>query len=169
MLTRDVANHMYVLGDAQDVTELREAQEHLRTLAVTDDLTGLLNRRGFFTRAARILQNLAASGSSATVFYVDIDGLKQINDTYGHDRGSATIVAAAEALSQTFRAADVVARLGGDEFVVLAQLPDHATPMVMRRLATHVRLINNRTQSAVRLALSVGSSHLAPGQSETLE
>ncbi len=169
VLTRDAADHMYVLGHAQDVTELRQAQERLRTLAVTDDLTGLLNRRGFFTRAARILQNLAASGSSATVFYVDIVGLKQINDTYGHDRGSAMIVAAAEALSQTFRAADVVARLGGDEFVVLAQLPDHATPMVMRRLATHVRLINNRTQSAVRLALSVGSSHLAKGQSETLE
>ena len=79
-----------MLGHAQDVTELREAQEQLRRLSLTDELTGLHNRRGFFTLAEQLLQKVAASGAATelSVVYVDVDGLKRVNDAYGHDAGS---------------------------------------------------------------------------------
>ena len=81
----------YVLGHAQDVTELHDAEEQLRQLAMTDDLTGLLNRRGFLANGSRSLHDAVRHGRSAAVFYVDIDGLKGINDQHGHDAGSSLI------------------------------------------------------------------------------
>jgi PAS domain S-box-containing protein len=88
----------YVLGHAQDVTELRDAEQQLRQLAMTDDLTGLLNRRGFLVNGSRVLHDAVRQGKNAAVFYVDVDGLKSINDQYGHGAGSDLIVAAADAL-----------------------------------------------------------------------
>ena len=113
----------YVLGHAQDVTELRDAEEQLRQLAMTDDLTGLFNRRGFLVNGSRVLHDAVRQSKSAAVFYVDIDGLKAINDQHGHNAGSAMIVAAADTLKNSFRAADILARIGGDEFVALVDRP----------------------------------------------
>ena len=163
------AERQYVLGHAIDVTELRAAQEQLRTEAVTDELTGLLNRRGFFRRASRLLQRDLGRGQSHTAFFVDVDDLKTINDSFGHEAGSAAIVAAAEALQQTFRAADVIGRIGGDEFVVLAQVPGDLRSMIEQRLRDHVLVINSRRDPRCPLALSVGAAHLESGSGITLE
>lgn len=90
------------------------------SLAVHDPLTGLLNRRGL----AMVGEEAAALADRArqpiTCTFVDIDGLKQVNDAAGHEAGDRVIVAVADALTDTFRSADVIARWGGDEFVVLA-------------------------------------------------
>ncbi len=129
----------YVLGHAQDVSELREAEQQLRQLAMTDDLTGLLNRRGLLANGSRVLRDAVAHGKGAAVFYVDIDGLKAINDDHGHDAGSMLIVAAAEAMKNSFRAADVLASIGWRRVRCARDRParrrrdDHQPPEVARR------------------------------------
>jgi diguanylate cyclase (GGDEF)-like protein/PAS domain S-box-containing protein len=159
----------YVLGHAQDVTELREAQEHLQTLSLTDELTGLHNRRGFFTMAARMLRSAPRTGQEFTVLYTDVDDLKTVNDTYGHDAGSALLVATADVLKNTFRAADVVARIGGDEFVALAAISRLGSSVIVERLQTHLANFNARPGRPHPLSLSFGMAHFDPTGSVSLE
>jgi len=159
----------YVLGHAQDVTELREAEQQLRQLAMTDDLTGLLNRRGFLVNGSRVLQDAAQHGKSAAVFYVDIDGLKTINDEYGHDAGSALIVAAADAMKNSFRAADVLSRIGGDEFVALVIVPPDDVATITNRLEWHVGKFNSQSGVPYTLSMSIGVAHFDPATGQTLE
>lgn len=159
----------YVLGHAQDVTELREAQDQLRRLAMTDELTGLHNRRGFFVNGLRILEDAVRQKKGAALLYADIDGLKAINDSYGHDAGSGLLVSAADVLKNTFRAADIVARVGGDEFVALAIVPPADVATIMRRLQWHLDRVNAGSSLPYQLAMSVGVAHFDPGASQTLE
>jgi diguanylate cyclase (GGDEF)-like protein/PAS domain S-box-containing protein len=159
----------YVLGHAQDVTELREAQEDLKTLSLTDELTGLYNRRGFFATAARMLRAAPRPEQEFTVVYVDIDGLKAVNDTYGHEAGSALIAGAADVLKNTFRAADVVARMGGDEFVIIAAISRAGAGVITDRLEIHLSTFNARSGFPYKLSLSVGMAHFDPGSPATLE
>jgi len=161
----------YVLGHAQDVTDLRAAQEQLHRLSLTDELTGVHNRRGFFTFAQQLLQKVSASGSSTElcVVYVDVDALKRVNDAYGHDAGSEMIIAAADVLTNTFRAADVVARIGGDEFVVLAAVPRTAQDVIVERMQRHQDGYNARSGRPYALTLSAGFAYLDAAGGETLE
>jgi diguanylate cyclase (GGDEF)-like protein/PAS domain S-box-containing protein len=159
----------YVLGHAQDVTELHHAEEQLRQLAMTDDLTGLFNRRGFLANGSRILHDAVRQGRRAAVFYVDIDGLKGINDQHGHDAGSSLIRAAGEALKNSFRAADVLARIGGDEFVALVIVPPDDITTITNRLTWHLDKFNTGAGLPYQLALSIGVAHFAPNASDSLE
>jgi diguanylate cyclase (GGDEF)-like protein/PAS domain S-box-containing protein len=159
----------YVLGHAQDVTELREAQEHLQTLSLTDELTGLHNRRGFFTMATRLLRAAPRTGQEFTVLYTDVDDLKTVNDTYGHDAGSALLVGAADVLKNTFRAADVVGRVGGDEFVALAAISRQGSNVIVERLQIHLANFNSRSNQPYALSLSFGMAHFDPTGSTSLE
>lgn len=159
----------YVLGHAQDVTELHHAEEQLRQLAMTDDLTGLHNRRGFLANGSRILHDAVRHGRKAAVFYVDIDGLKGINDHHGHDAGSSLIRAAAEALKNSFRAADVLARIGGDEFVALVVVPPDDISTITNRLTWHLDKFNTGAGLPYQLALSLGVAHFDPRTHESLE
>lgn len=159
----------YVLGHAQDVTELHAAEEQLRQLAMTDDLTGLFNRRGFLANGSRTLHDAVRHGRSAAVFYVDIDGLKGINDQHGHDAGSSLIKAAAEALKNSFRAADVLARIGGDEFVALVIVPPDDITTITNRLMWHLDKFNTGASLPYELALSIGVAHFDPQRSDSLE
>jgi diguanylate cyclase (GGDEF)-like protein/PAS domain S-box-containing protein len=159
----------YVLGHAQDVTELRDAEEQLRQLAMTDDLTGLLNRRGFLVNGSRVLHDAVRQGKGAAVFYIDIDGLKAINDQHGHNAGSAMIVAAADTLKNSFRAADLLARIGGDEFVALVIVPPDDVATITNRLRWHLDKFNVGAGHPYRLAMSVGVARYDPGGSDSLE
>jgi len=159
----------YVLGHAQDVTELRDAQEQLRKLTLTDELTGLKNRRGFLAMSAQMLTRPSAAGQEFTVVYVDVDGLKRINDAHGHDAGSEMIVAAADVLTNTFRAADVIGRIGGDEFVVLAAASRSTETLILERLKHHQDAFNARSGRPYALTLSVGMAFAAGGSDAGLE
>jgi len=94
----------------------------LRTLSDADELTGLLNRRGFFTKVDAVRRRAKRNDSQVLLMYLDVDGLKRVNDELGHADGDKLLVAAADVLRAAFRDRDVVARLGGDEFVALAVL-----------------------------------------------
>ena len=97
----------------------RVETETLRTLAHTDALTGLPNRRGLQNRLADALRD-ARPQALLAVYLLDLDGFKPVNDRFGHDVGDALLVAVGGRLKAQLRGSDVVARLGGDEFVVLA-------------------------------------------------
>lgn len=100
--------------------ERKRLELTLQRMTVVDDLTGLYNRRGFFQRAPRQLALAHHEQRRALLALVDLDGLKQINDTYGHPEGDKALITVAAVLRQTFRDADIIARIGGDEFAVLA-------------------------------------------------
>src|SRR5262249_15827990 len=102
----------------QEVERRKRAEATLHSMAITDSLTGLYNRRGFSTLAHQLLEQARRSGHPFLLFLADLDGLKQINDTHGHLEGDQALHIAAVLLKDTFRASDVVARIGGDEFAV---------------------------------------------------
>ena len=113
---------------------LEENNVRLKDLTLRDELTGLYNRRGLLALAEHLLKAQARRGAPMALFYGDLDGLKIINDTQGHDAGDQAIRTAARMLLHTFRLEDVVARLGGDEFVILAPncTPEDAASLVSR-------------------------------------
>jgi diguanylate cyclase (GGDEF)-like protein len=101
--------------------ELKKANDALRTLVLIDDLTGLYNRRGFLTFAEQHMKLARRIKQELLLVYLDLDGLKQINDTFGHQEGDRALVNTAQSLKGIFhRDLDIIARLGGDEFVVLS-------------------------------------------------
>ena len=125
------------------------ANREIRKLSMTDDLTGLYNRRGFYTQAQRALRK----HNRIAVASVDLDGLKRVNDNYGHQRGSELIATVATILRKSFRSTDIIGRLGGDEFCVL--VPDPQVSCDTLRGAFQSRLSEiNRRSSSERLALS---------------
>jgi diguanylate cyclase (GGDEF)-like protein len=95
------------------------AEERLRLLSLTDDLTGLYNRRGFLALAEQLTRVAHRDEKPMMVISADLDGLKGINDTFGHKEGDAAIAETAHILKESFRDADLVARVGGDEFAIL--------------------------------------------------
>ncbi len=100
--------------------ERHQLVSSLRGLSLTDELTGLLNRRGFTTIAQGHLRLASRTGQRFLLLFADVDGLKQINDTFGHHEGDLALARVSEVLRRTFRQSDVVARFGGDEFAILA-------------------------------------------------
>lgn len=103
----------------KDITEAKERETELRTLAFTDMLTGIPNRRHFLARAALELRKAKRQGTPLSVLALDIDRFKQVNDRLGHQGGDAVIRCFAKTCMQQLRGEDVCGRLGGDEFAIL--------------------------------------------------
>ena len=103
---------------AKELNRRDHVEEELRRISVTDVMTGMLNRRGFFLNAERSFKVARRQGVSSTIVYADLDGLKTVNDALGHEAGDRLIEDASRILQASFRDSDVVARLGGDEFAV---------------------------------------------------
>jgi diguanylate cyclase (GGDEF)-like protein len=146
----------------------RHASE-LRQASVTDELTGLLNRRGFMLIADQAIRTAARNRQKLVLFFVDLDGMKTINDELGHTMGDRALAETASLLRRVFRRSDVVARLGGDEFVVLAI---DATVESGPTLAAKMRealLEYNSSSPQFRLSMSVGTSVFDPAAPSTLE
>ncbi|HXC61386.1 MAG TPA: GGDEF domain-containing protein [Nitrospiria bacterium] len=137
-------------------------ERELRSLALTDDLTGLNNRRAFMALAGQQLKVARRSEQGLLLFFADVDNLKEINDTYGHQEGDLALIHAADALERTFRDSDVIARLGGDEFAVLAlEASCENRDAILRRLEKNLRE-SNRNESRYQLSVSVGMSRFDP-------
>jgi two-component system, cell cycle response regulator len=155
---------------AQRVAELEQAQETLRKLSLTDDLTGLYNRRGFFTLAEQHLKTARRAHKEASLIYTDLDGLKRINDTHGHDEGSRALKVIADVLRSTFRSSDIIARIGGDEFVILETYagPNDSETSIAR-LQENLRLRNAQQMNGYQLSLSIGVARVAADDQPTIE
>jgi len=103
--------------------ERQRVQQRLADLALRDDLTGLYNRRGVLALGEYQRRQCLRSGRTLVVVQVDVDGLKSINDTWGHQAGDQAISSTASILRCTFRDSDIVGRMGGDEFLAIASMP----------------------------------------------
>jgi diguanylate cyclase (GGDEF)-like protein len=137
--------------------ELKKAQIALEQLASADELTGLHNRRGFLAVAAQSIKLAHRSQKSFALVFVDLDGLKKINDTLGHGDGDLAITDAAHVLSDSFRHSDVLGRLGGDEFAILMSDADQESDRIVKeRLADKVDKINAAGHRRYTLSLSIG-------------
>jgi diguanylate cyclase (GGDEF)-like protein len=150
--------------------ERHQAQRDLLKLSTRDELTGLFNRRGFFMAAEPLARLAERGGRSFVVFYADLDGLKDINDSYGHQAGDEAIRDAAWILSQTFRSADIVGRLGGDEFAVLASdAPPECLELMLRRIAKWQDDRNAEPRRPFSISLSAGGVAWTPDEPRTLD
>jgi diguanylate cyclase (GGDEF)-like protein len=137
-------------------------ERELRSLALTDDLTGLYNRRGFLASATQQLKLARRNTRESLLFFCDLDNLKEINDSYGHEEGDLALVRAADALDQTFRDSDVLARLGGDEFAVLAlEASSQYQEAILDRLEANLEE-SSASEPRYRLSLSVGVGRFDP-------
>jgi two-component system cell cycle response regulator len=137
-------------------------ERELSRLALCDDLTRLYNRRGFFAAAAQQLKMARRHQKPALLLFCDVDGLKSINDTFGHREGDLALVRAATALETVFRDSDVLARIGGDEFVVLAMdLPPRHQQTILSRLQKALRKAAEN-EPHYELALSIGVAWFDP-------
>jgi len=127
------------------------------TMASTDVLTNLANRRGFQMIAEPLIALCKRAWHPATLLMFDLDGLKQINDEFGHEVGDSAIKDFARLLLKVFRESDVVARIGGDEFCVLLANPEAVSPTCpLVRLKERVDLFNAKRKQPYALAFSAG-------------
>jgi len=139
-----------------------DLERQLRLQSLTDQLTSVLNRRGFDAVAEYFMRNAQRTQTGLIAFYFDLDGLKRANDDIGHEAGSQMIKKFAELLVASFRDSDVVARIGGDEFVVLAAGGTDSAADMLARLERNVA-DSNAGSVARRILYSAGSAELKPG------
>jgi diguanylate cyclase (GGDEF)-like protein/PAS domain S-box-containing protein len=159
-----------LMGVGRDITVHKQKEEALRSLTLEDELTGLYNRRGFLTLAERHLKLAVRRKIGLLLLFCDVDGLKVINDTFGHAAGDRAIIAAADLLRRSFRSADIIARLGGDEFTVFPlEAAGNSAQLLMERLAFNVDGYNEASGEPFKLALSAGVSRFDPDSSWTIQ
>ncbi len=150
--------------------ELRTTNEELESLSLRDELTGLSNRRGFFTLGQQQIKIARRLRNDVFLFYVDVDQLKKVNDTSGHPAGDRLLIAVATILKETLRESDIIARIGGDEFAVLAMRSQRGgEKVVIGRLEDRVRAHNLAGPKRTRLSLSIGLVRCDPKQDISLE
>ena len=160
-----VVNHLR----RANVRELATAHAAAESAAVRDHLTGLANRRGLAMVGGQMVEQARRQGDAVHCIFVDIDGLKRVNDALGHAVGDEVIVAVAEALRAATRATDVVARWGGDEFCVVGPGAGMAPLELERRVRDGVVLTDDVPADVWPVRVSAGGAMLAPWDSGTLE
>lgn len=146
-----------------------QVTEKIRQLTLLDDLTGLLNRRGFYALGKQHIQIARRAERHLLLFYCDLDDLKDINDRFGHNEGDRALQAIAAILKDTFRSSDLIARIGGDEFTILAvDAPSESAESILNRLGNNLHLANLRNP-LYKLSLSTGYARFDPQTHPDLE
>lgn len=168
---RDTENAVTaVTAISKEITERKEMEEQLRSLSLTDELSRLHNRRGFFTLVQQQIRMANRLGKTALLFSVDMDDLKVINDTCGHQAGDQAIQGAADMIRRNFRESDIIARIGGDEFVAfMIEYVPIDPELLTRRLKDIMNIYNSQGTNPYTLSLSIGWSRYAPGTPVSIE
>ncbi|TXH03741.1 MAG: GGDEF domain-containing protein [Nevskiaceae bacterium] len=136
---------------------VRDRTADLEQALQTDVLTGLLNRRGFYQQAEAALREAAATRAELLLAFIDIDGLKQVNDRLGHDGGDDMIIDVARALREALPPDALVARVGGDEFCALLPRPRDGIDALHQQLDDAMTRVNRLGTKPYRVAVSVGA------------
>jgi len=151
--------HLQLLADKlyEKNLELEKTNERLRNLSLTDELTGLNNRRGFMILANGLLKFSRRANHPLCLLYIDMDSLKNINDTFGHAHGDTALNHFATILTRTFRESDVIARMGGDEFAILTiDATEGSIKAIQERLQSNVDAHNRESVGGYALSFSLG-------------
>jgi diguanylate cyclase (GGDEF)-like protein len=138
-------------------------EAEILALSITDQLTGLHKRRGFLSLAGQQLKLAERNKRGMLLFFADLDGLKWINDTLGHEEGDKALIEAAIVFKETFRTSDIIARLGGDEYAALTiDVAEANSEIFTTRLQSLIDTQNNQENRKYRLSISVGCSYYDP-------
>jgi diguanylate cyclase (GGDEF)-like protein/PAS domain S-box-containing protein len=141
-----------------DISARKRAEDELKALLLVDQLTGLHNRRAFITLSEQTLKLATRQERDVLMIFIDVDHLKQINDTHGHLVGDRALIDTARVLRESTREADLVARLGGDEFVALMIVDsDQTAELVCERITARVESHNREIDRGYELSLSLGA------------
>ncbi len=150
--------------------ERHRIKAELKSLSLTDELTGLYNRRGFLTLARQQIKIAHRLKKRLLLVYTDMDNLKWINDTLGHKEGDRALKEMAEIMSSTFRASDLVARMGGDEFAILGlEEAEVDFSKIRMRLQERTGLSGKDSARPYRLSLSMGFVEYDPEKPEGID
>ncbi len=165
-----MVKHRAELERREREEQLRRNAELLENLSLIDELTGLKNRRGFFALAEQELKVAHRQQQQVVLFFIDLNGLKRINDDLGHATGDLALRDAATVLAQTFRESDLLARLGGDEFVALTRSQDQDVVYAVKsRLADQLTRFNAAKIRPFVLDVSIGAAPVSDVGSETID
>ncbi|MDO8281493.1 MAG: GGDEF domain-containing protein [Thermodesulfovibrionia bacterium] len=150
---------------SKDITRLKDLEENLRMLSLTDDLTDLYNRRGFFALAEHQLKVADRQKQGLFLLYADFDNLKKINDKFGHNEGSRALVETAKILKKHFRKSDIMARMGGDEFAIIPVVSTGERPdKIAERLKKYLELYYSKKNFGYKLSISIGIAYYDPNK-----
>ncbi|MBI4767205.1 MAG: PAS domain S-box protein [Deltaproteobacteria bacterium] len=156
----EIGGGFFLQAIVADITDRKQAEEALKALSLVDDLTGLYNRRGFFTLAEQELKLARRLERGIFLIFADVDEMKAINDTFGHLEGDRALIEIARILKENFRDPDIIARIGGDEFAILAiEGTLEAGPDLLReRLRESLDRYNHKEPDRkYRLSLTMGA------------
>lgn len=154
------------------MVRIKQAEFHkeMHERSMTDELTGLYNRRGFFALLNHLLKIMKREDNSFSLLYVDIDKFKPINDTWGHKEGDAALIELAGVLKSIYRESDVIARIGGDEFVVAPIRGDqHHAETLVARLQSKIEEQNAKDNRCYKLSVSTGQAYCDTAQPCSIE
>jgi diguanylate cyclase (GGDEF)-like protein len=152
----------YILGVAEDINERRTALDKVGYISTHDQLTGLFNRAYFNAEVGRMEKSRQYPIS---ILFMDIDDLRVVNETKGHEAGDNLITRTAQVLVETFRSEDIIARLGGDEFaVILPATGSASSEAILARIRTRLTK-NNQTNTKTLLNISMGMATAENGHS----
>ena len=150
--------------------EIREKNDLLNHLSVTDALTGLFNRRGFYEEAEQLIRMSSYRGDPGVIGYVDMNNLKQVNDVFGHEEGDYALRAIGRALTKALPENAVLARIGGDEFAVcLTGLDEKQTEELKDRMKSMEAKLNRESKKPYFIECSIGLSPFVCSDSINVE
>ena len=138
--------------------ERHEILESLYKTTIVDDLTGLYNRRGLYTLGNQQVELAKRHNDDIFIFFLDLDGMKEINDSLGHDFGDKALIDTSKIMHKSFRTTDILSRVGGDEFVVVAvKAQFEFIPIIIQRVKDFVKE-QNSSEEKFKISISIGVS-----------
>jgi two-component system cell cycle response regulator len=174
-LIKGQVNSSVIMRSMRYAIERHRLQDELYNLSIIDELTSLYNRRGFFNQAQQFMHANGQEGNGFYLIVADLDGMKQINDSYGHHMGDLALMDTANILKEVFYDSDIIARMGGDEFTVI--LPDthgHSPSLdtfeqeMILKIQQKLHSFNLSAGRIYHLSISLGLFHFNPAMPVTL-
>jgi len=155
---------------SKDINMLKQSEEKLYSLSITDELTGLYNRRGFLALCEQQLKLANRDKRGRFLVSVDIDYLKIINDSLGHKAGDLALIETAVILKESFRDSDIIGRIGGDEFeIMVIESSETGIETLISRLKANLDTHNSKTKRTYELSLSIGTAFYNPEHPCTID
>lgn len=166
----EVGSESGYLACLRDISELAKMRDDLKSLAIVDELTKVFNRRGFLALGKKHMAYAKRNRRGFWLMFIDVDGMKWINDLHGHAAGDRALIEFAQVLSGTLRQTDLVARVGGDEFVALTlDATGDSIEAIEMRLRGKLDEINSQPERLYKLSCTIGTAYFEPDDTVTLE